>query len=201
MPSVVIANSRELLTFTKNLVIRFVNILTALLAISEYGAPFAALVFSMAKLKLMELYIDLRALDGSAHVNEDGDGGDSGNAGDDTDGGAGDNNPPAREDAGIIAGDNGGHGLQPVFGHLNPTSGVPEVESMMNGVNGFDCVSEVKSLTSCKEITGTAKEDEDGVEAIAVSEVKMSTWCELNQQAETLRRLEQTMKNMELMSA
>ena len=70
-------NSRALLTFVKDLVVRFINVATSLLAVAEYGGPFATLLMATVKLRLLDLYISLGALDGL--VGGWGDGGVGGN--------------------------------------------------------------------------------------------------------------------------
>ena len=62
MSNIVEDNSRALLQFIMGFVEKVINLTTSILSLTEYGAPMATLIFSMVKLKLMELRLDLNGL-------------------------------------------------------------------------------------------------------------------------------------------
>ena len=118
-------NSRRLLDVAKSLVIKVINVVTSLLVLSDLGAPFASLLFSVIKLKLMELLIELNGLDSGLSGGVDGGpggpgGGHGGGHGDGHSGGQGvghsgdENQERADSDGGMArsgGGFNGGAGL------------------------------------------------------------------------------------------
>ena len=95
-------NSKALLYFTKKVVIRLHTLASALVSLSEFLSPFAALVFIMGKRRLVEYWMDLLTLEEDliegARLARDGDGGGDGDGDGHNDGDPGDNNDADKTD-------------------------------------------------------------------------------------------------------
>ena len=84
-------NSRHLLDFVKSVVIKILNLVNSCIALSELGAPFACLMFTVIKLKILELWSDLSNLEDGLNNVTGGNGGGNGGGVGGGDGGGGDN--------------------------------------------------------------------------------------------------------------
>ena len=193
-------SSKALILITKNVISKIIDITSSLLVASDiFGPflhPFISLIISMIKLKLMELWIDLHALDQN-NVNvpdQRNQVGDQDNDQDRNQGGGGHDGAPGEvnhvnDHDSNHSGNHGVNGDGPrevnfggfgrPFSGEGPrllTSGVPKVSD-----------SELKRLTSYTE-----KETEEEASADII------TRQELLKQAETVRRLEQTLETMKL---
>ena len=184
-------NSRSLLNFVKGVVSKLIEVMTPLIALAELGAPFAQMVFSVVKLKLMEMWLDLDQLD--PHRGGGGDGG----RGED---GPGDRRPPGsgEDGRGDGPGDGGVGGVRRVPHGARGING-----SMMNGhepVRGAASVStssvpEVEYLIS--EVRARSA-DTLAPEKFSESRLPLITWPGLEKKSSLVQQLEDKMTLLQL---
>ena len=70
-------NSRVLLGTVRSIVLKVINLSTSMIALADLGAPFVCTLFSMVKLKLLELAVELSGMEDRLNRDsgENGDGG------------------------------------------------------------------------------------------------------------------------------
>ena len=56
-------NTQALIDFVKGVVDKVIALASAFIALTEYGSPVATLVFSLVRLKMMELWLELSNLE------------------------------------------------------------------------------------------------------------------------------------------
>ena len=191
-------NSRLLLHLTKSLVIRLINLTTSFLVLTDLGAPFASLVFSVVKMKLLELLLELNSLEATIGVRGgpgQGPGGSGGPGGSDGRGGQGNARPDGGD--GNDEGDGPGPVAVPRHAMTPPRddedgprsdSGVPGSDPGVNGLNGMDREPiEVKIL---KEVTNTS------MKLKAMEQASTDTWSLLKQREVEIKKLEDSMRKL-----
>ena len=158
-------NSRVLLGTVRSIVLKVINLSTSMIALADLGAPFVCTLFSMVKLKLLELLVELSGMEDRLNRDsgENGDGGDGGggNGGDGSgDGGLGGGRGGRREIFGRNRGRvNGGDNLGEYSGAGPVSVNTGAIQVVLNGHSSLtdrqveDDIATSITLTNMREKT------------------------------------------------